>query len=72
MNTSIDWGAVGMCHLKRPKYQTYTNTTLLVLTEDHWSLALCSPQTIYLQVLWLHCCLRKGLMWLVGCTSFSV
>jgi len=40
MNTSIYWSVVGICHLKRPKFQTYTNITLLVLTEDHWSLAL--------------------------------
>lgn len=29
-----------MCHLKRLKCQTYTNVRLLLLTEDHWSLAL--------------------------------
>jgi len=72
MNTSIDWSAAEMCHLKRPKCQKYTNITLHVLTEDHWNLALCSPQTIYLQVLCLHCCLRKGLIWLVGWNSFSM
>jgi hypothetical protein len=42
MNTCIDWGAAGVCHLKRPKCQTHTNITVLVLT-DHWSLALCFP-----------------------------
>lgn len=32
-----------MCHLKRPKCQTYKNITLHVLTEDHRSLAVCFP-----------------------------